>query len=413
MKRYVIIGNGAATIGAVEGIRRLDSEGPITIISSEPYHTYARPLISYYIEGKTDRERMKYRPDDFYEKNGCEFLAGKTAVKIDPAAKSVTLDDGSVVSYDKLCYAAGSSSFIPAFRGLETVSESDRFTFMTLDDAERLKARIEPGLSVLIVGAGLIGLKCAECIYGKVGAITVVDLAPRILSSILEEKSASIVQRHLEGKGLNFILNDSVDEFHGHIAIIKSGIRQFFDIVVLAVGVRPNVALMKEAGARVNRGVSTDRHMYTGVDGIYAAGDCTETFDVSCGETRILALMPNAYMQGECAGINMAGGDCDFENAVPMNAIKLLGLHISTAGSYIGDVIERENTADRTYTRFYVDGGLLRGYIMLGEPYRNGIYTSIIRNQIPIDKIDFETLIKSPSISAMGESYICQLERKV
>ena len=95
--RYVIIGNSAAAIGCVEGIRQVDQEGPITIISREKYHTYSRPLISYLLAGKTDGERMKYRADDFYEKNGCEVMLGRTAVAIDSLAKTVLLDNGCLL----------------------------------------------------------------------------------------------------------------------------------------------------------------------------------------------------------------------------------------------------------------------------------------------------------------------------
>lgn len=96
MKQYVILGNGVAAVGCIEGIRREDKESAITVVSKEPYAVYGRPLISYYLEGKTDLERMKYRPDDFYEKNGCIVLYGKTAVKLDTKNQQVFLDDGTL-----------------------------------------------------------------------------------------------------------------------------------------------------------------------------------------------------------------------------------------------------------------------------------------------------------------------------
>lgn len=409
--KYVIIGNGAAAVGAVEGIRSIDKDknNLITIISSEKHHTYARPLISYYLEGKTDPERMKYRPDDFYDKNGCTLLAGKTVTKIDAVEKIVNLDNGGEIPYDKLCYAAGSRPFVPPFAGLDTVK--DKFTFMSLDDAEALAQNVTKDSSVFIMGAGLIGLKCAEGLYGRAKDITVADLSPLVLSSILEEGTSRRVQAYLEEKGIRFMLGDTVEAFCGNTAKMKSGREASYDILVLAVGVRPNTAILAECGAKVGRGIQTDKTMFTGVDGIYAAGDCTETFDISCGQSRILALMPNAYMQGECAGVNMAGGEKNFENAVPMNAIGLLGLEIATAGSYCGTV--REVSGDGWYRRFYCDGGLLKGFIILGEPYRTGIYTSLIRNRIPLDSVDFESLMVNPCLSALGDDNCKCLESVV
>ena len=105
---YVIIGNSAAAVGCIEGIRQADKAGSITVVTDEPHHTYSRPLISYLLLGKTDEKRMKYRPDGFYEENGVTLLAGRRAETVDPEKKTVSLDDGQILSYDKLLVAAGS-----------------------------------------------------------------------------------------------------------------------------------------------------------------------------------------------------------------------------------------------------------------------------------------------------------------
>ena len=133
--KYVIIGNSAAGIGAVEGIRQQDQDGEIIIISDEPHHTYSRPLISYLLLGKVTEETMKYRSDSFYADNRCTLLHG-TVTKVDAKAKRVILADGNKIAYDKLLVAAGSSAFVPPFEGLETVEH--QFTFMSLDDARKL-----------------------------------------------------------------------------------------------------------------------------------------------------------------------------------------------------------------------------------------------------------------------------------
>lgn len=408
---YVIIGNGSAAAGVVEGIRTIDKDlsNKITVISSESHHIYSRPLISYLLLGKTDLERMKYRPDDFYAKNDCTLLAGKTVVKINTDSKTVLLDDGNKLEYDRLCVATGSRPFVPPFNGLDNVK--NKFAFMTLDDALSIEKVVDKNSRVFIVGAGLIGLKCAEGLHKRVGSITVADLSPLVLSSILEENTSIMVRKHLEGKGINFLLGDTVDVFEENAAVMKSGKRVEFDILVLAVGVKPNTSLVAECGGNVNRGIATDKKMKTTIDDIYAAGDCTETFDISLGQSRILALLPNAYMQGEVAGINMAEGNADFENAVPMNAIGLMGIEIATAGSYLGHVVE--DSSDGIYRRFYTSDNLLKGYIIIGKPSKTGIYTYLIRNKVPLDTIDFDTLIKNPCLNALGENHTKCLESVV
>ena len=121
MKNYLIVGNGIAAAGCVEGIRSVDPDGAITVVSEEKHHVYSRPLISYYLEGKTDLERMKYRGDSFYEENGCRVIFGVRAIAADPVLKQVTLEDGTALPYDALCVAAGSRPFVPPFEGLEEI----------------------------------------------------------------------------------------------------------------------------------------------------------------------------------------------------------------------------------------------------------------------------------------------------
>ena len=333
---YVIIGNSAAGVGALEAIRKNDRTSSAAVISSETHHTYSRPLISYLLLGKTDRERMKYRADSFYEDNRADFFPGETAVSVDPDAHTVTAESGKVFSYKKLICATGSSPFVPPFAGLDTVDR--KFTFMSLDDADSLAASIGESTRVLIVGAGLIGLKCAEGIAARVKSVTVVDLAPRVLSSILTEDTAETVRAHIESAAdVKFHLGMSVKEFRGDTAILDGGEEIGFDVLVLAVGVRANTSLLAAAGAKTERGISVDRGMRTTLPDIYAAGDAVQGYDSSVGTERVLALLPSAYAEGECAGVNASGGDMTLDCEIPMNSIGFFGLHMVTAGAYDGE----------------------------------------------------------------------------
>jgi NAD(P)H-nitrite reductase large subunit len=391
--KYVIIGNSAAGIGAVEGIRQIDKQGEITVITNEPHHTYSRPLISYLLLGKVTEEGMKYRSGAFYSDNKCTLLANTVVTEIDAAAKKVVLSDGKKMAYDKLLVGTGSSPFVPPFEGLDTVKE--KFTFMSLDDAQKLDASLDQNKRVLIIGAGLIGLKCAEGIHDRVKHITVVDLAPRILSSILDDEGAKLVQNHIESKGVEFKLSAGVKKFEKKTAVFENGETADFDILVLAVGVRPNTALLNGI-AKIERGIVIDDKSETTAQNIYAAGDCTQTSDVSSGQSKIMALLPNAYMQGECAGVNMAGGSMSFNKAIPMNAIGFFGLHIITAGNYTGDVYSQ--TGNGNYKRLFYSDNKLNGYILIGNVEKAGIYTSLIRERTSLDTIDFELVCEKPGL---------------
>lgn len=403
MTQYVVIGNGVAAVGCIEGIRKEDAAGKIIVISKEPHPVYCRPLISYYLEGKTNLERMAYRDKNFYERMECEVLYGKKAVQIDPSTKQIALNDDTVIPYDKLCIATGSSPFVPPFTGLESVEQ--KHSFMTIDDMLELEASINENSDVLIVGAGLIGLKCAEGLKDRVSSITICDLADRVLSSILDADCAAIMQKHLEQNGINFMLNDSAISFDKNTAFMKSGKTVRFDVLVLAVGVRANTSLIKGIGGEVNRGILISNKMETSIPDIYAAGDCTEGEDISFHDKRVLAILPNAYMQGNCAGINMAGGSSVFNKGIPMNSIGFFGLHAMTAGSYY--TAEQgcelyEEKSEGTLKRLFTSGDYLTGFILIGATERAGIYTSLIRERIPLSSIDFEMLKKTATSTAFS-----------
>ncbi len=396
--RYVIVGNSTAAVAAVEGIRKTDTEGSIAVVGEEKHFVYGRPLISYYLLGATDAERMRYRPADFYEKMKVNAMLGVRAEKIDPAKKTVRLSDGRALGYEKLLVATGSRPFDPPMKGIESVRE--RFHFMTMDDALALEKALSPEKRVLIIGAGLIGLKCLEGIAARVKSVAVVDMAGRILPSILDEYGAAVVQRALEEKGAEFFLSDSVAEFESNAAHLQSGKTVPFDILVVAVGVRPNIELVKEAGGETGRGIAVDERSRTSLPDVYAAGDCTECFDVTSGQRKILALLPNAYLQGHCAGVNMAGGEEVFGNAAPFNSIGFFGTHVLTAGSYSGErYVEK---GDNTYKVLFTADGVLKGFILVNLPERAGIYTSLVRGRTPLAEVDLSLLERAPELMAFS-----------
>lgn len=399
--KYVIIGNSVAAIGAIEGIRKKDKEGEITLISKEGYHTYSRPLISYLLQGKTDLERMKYRPYDFYKNMRCDVRLNEVVSKIKPKEQEVVLEGGEVVSYDKLLVATGSRPFIPRIEGLEHVSR--KFTFMDLDSAKALQSSIDKESKVLVVGAGLIGLKCAEALTPLVDEVIVCDIAEHVLSSILDEETGKLLQNHLEREGIRFYLKNGVEKFEPNKAYLQDGTIIDFHILVLAVGVVPNIELVKQAGGKTYKGIWIDEYCQTSLENIYAAGDCTESIDLIDGKQKILAIIPNAYRQGECAGINMALGHQIFDKAIPMNAIGFYGLHLVSGGTHEGEgLVTKDNS---NYKKLIIQDNLLKGFIMIGDVENAGIYTSMIREQIPLSSLDFQLMKEKPQLLAFPKAY--------
>lgn len=397
--RYVIIGGSAAAIGCIEGIRSVDKTGEIILITRETEWNYSRPLISYLLEGETTRDKMWCRPDSFFTRNGVTVKAGVLATALDAGDRTVRLSTGERLAYDRLLAATGSRPFVPPIPGLETVERT--FCFQTLSDASALAEALRPESRVLILGAGLTGVKCAEGIRGLCAQIAIADLAPRVLPAVLDDTAAAMVQARMEEKGVRFYLNDSAAAFRGNTARLQSGTELEFDVLVTAVGVRPNTQLVADAGGAVDRGILVDGRCATTLPDVYAAGDCAQGYDAVSGEKRMLPLWPNAMLQGETAGINMAGGRADYTQGIALNASGVFGLHMITAGSYEGESFTVQR--DGSYKRLVTADGVLKGVIMVGDVSRAGIYTDLIRKKKPLSEIDFDLIRESPQLMAFSQ----------
>ena len=397
--RYVIIGGSAAAIGCIEGVRSVDKTGEIILITGETEWNYSRPLISYLLEGKTTRDKMWCRPDSFFTRNGVTVKAGVLATALDAGDRTVRLSTGERLAYDRLLAATGSRPFVPPIPGLETVERT--FCFQTLSDASALAEALRSESRVLILGAGLTGVKCAEGIRGLCAQIAIADLAPRVLPAVLDDTAAAMVQARMEEKGVRFYLNDSAAAFRGNTARLQSGTELEFDVLVTAVGVRPNTQLVADAGGAVDRGILVDGRCATTLPDVYAAGDCAQGYDAVSGEKRMLPLWPNAMLQGETAGINMAGGRADYTQGIALNASGVFGLHMVTAGSYEGESFTVQR--DGSYKRLVTADGVLKGVIMVGDVSRAGIYTDLIRKKKPLSEIDFDRIRESPQLMAFSQ----------
>ncbi|AKL97743.1 NAD(P)/FAD-dependent oxidoreductase [Endomicrobium proavitum] len=412
--KYVIIGNSAAGVNAADAIRKNDKKGQITIISNEEFPAYGRPLISYYLSGKVKPENMSYRDASFYKSRKIDVLLNTEVTKIDSKNKKVITSGGKKIDYDKLLIATGSVPFVPPTNGL--ANQENVFTFLTYGESRRLKTAVNKNSKVVIVGAGLIGLKAAEGLFGQVAKITVLDLADRVMASVLDKPAAKLIQSHIEQNDIDFKLGVSVAEVVGEKKVSKvvlsNGESLLCDILIVAVGVRPNVALAKESGIKVNRAIIVDEYMQTSQKDIYAAGDCVESWDCLANACKVLALWPNASNQGETAGFNMSVGN---KQKAPvsfaMNAISFFGLQLISAG-IIGEA-NKNSIFDRAANKLrrlnIVDDKLL-GYVLINDTQRAGIYTALINDKTKLSSLEYDITKKDIGLSVYPKaSRVCKI----
>ncbi len=388
---YVIVGNSAAAIGAVEGIRSVDLEGKISIFSKEPYPAYSRPLISYYLSGKVKPEKMYYRDSDFYERLKVEVYLGTEVEALKIEDKKLELPTGEKVQYDRLLIATGGKPINPPIPGREYSGVS---TFLTWDDVKELDNELFPGIKVVIIGAGLIGLKATEGLVKREAIVTVAELSNRILSAILDEESAQIVQNHFEEQGVKFQLNNTVAEIlaeKGKVTGVRlqNGETLECDRVILAIGVRPNLDLVQDTKIKINQGILVNPQMATSETDVYAAGDVSEGYDKIYQENRVLPILPNAYKQGFTAGVNMANGNAEYQGGFAMNAIGFFDLPMLTAGIIKSNAPDLEEYVQldqdkQSYKKVVIRAGKLVGYIALNTVDRAGILTGLMDQEVDV-----------------------------
>ena len=395
MMKYIIIGASAAGLACAEQIRKTDKNGSITVLTKESYLPYSRPSISYYLKGIVGEKDMLLRKPSYYKASGIEIVTDAEVKAIDAKAKTVKAGR-KVYQYDKLCLCTGSKPFVPPMKNV--LGKENALAFLDLASTKAVKAKANAETKAVVIGAGLIGMKAAEGLSKICNSVDVVELSPRILPSILDAKSSKGVKKYIEDNGhIKFHLGDTVTEAKskGNMitsVVLKSGRELKCDLLILAVGVRPETALAEAAGLTVDRGIITDSQtMQTSDADIYAAGDCTVSTDMLDGSKRIIALWVNAVQQGKIAGSQMAGGSKTLGGSYAVNAIDFYGLRICTcglinaAGEQYNDVIKQDGDK---YKRLIFEGDKLVGFVLINSSENAGIYTSLIENQVDISALE-------------------------
>jgi NAD(P)H-nitrite reductase large subunit len=409
--KYLIIGNSAGGIGAVEAIRKVDNEGTIAVLSDESYHTYSRPLISYFLADEIAYDKMFYRRSDFYEKKKVEAILGKKAVKIDFDNKAIVLEDESQVGFESLLLATGGEPFVPKIAGMEVYDYS---TFTTLNDALKLRDKLDNGSikSAVILGGGLIGLKAAEGLFARGIDITVVEFANRVLSPVLDEIAAGLIQKVIEQKGIKIIPNHTIAEIVGENGkvngvILDKGERIDCDTVIVAIGVRPRIELVKDTPIKINRGIVVNKNMRTTVPNIYACGDCAEVYDFILDNYRLTPLWPTAHVGGRIAGFNMACVEKEYVWGTGMNSVDFFGFPVISAG-FINppegqemEILIKNDPEKMIYKKLLIKDNRIVGMIFVNEVDRAGVILGLMRDKVDITPFKNEIMLED-----FGQIYI-------
>ena len=411
--KYLIIGNSAGGIGAAEGIRAIDHQGSMDIVADEPYLTYSRPLISHYLAAPGPREKLLYRPVDFYEKNGISTLLGKKVQKIDAVRHTVALTDGAEIDYEKLLLATGGLPIVPRIMG---VPGPRVFTFTTLSDAiaiDQFLCTLPQGpISAVVVGGGLIGISVTEALVKRGVKVTIVEMRERVLNTILDEDTSVSAAQALQTAGVNVITGGTVTEVKDSggdntiTAVLGDGRQIPCHLMIIAIGVVPRVELAVSAGIVVNRGIIVDRHMATSVPDIYACGDAAEAYDFIYDVCRVTPILPNAYLGGKIAGFNMAGAVKEYAGGTTMNSVQYFGLDIVSAGNISPGKDGYEiitNRANGIYRKVILKDKLIVGMIFSGNTERSGITYSLMKDRINVESFKKELVRADFGLSSLPE----------
>lgn len=390
--KYVIIGNSAAGIFAVEAIRELDIEGDIVLLTDEPGSAYSRCMTTHYIAGRVTEDRMRIRTGDFYRRLAVDARFGVRVSAVDPARRKVRCEGGEEISFDRLLVASGASPQLPEIPGIRAEGV---YTLRTLEDARAISRRAARGGQAVVLGAGPVGLKTAYALLQRGMQVSVVVGSPQVLSQVMDAKGARLVQQHLEESGMKFYLGCRVEEIlrdnQGQVKGIRMHDRTELpcSLVVAGKGVRPNTGFLAGSGLEINRGLVVNEYLETSEPGIYAAGDVAETYDLAWEDVRVNATWPNAAAQGRLAGRNMAGCRERYPGSLGLNSLEFSGLSAITAGiTKAGgpefEVLESMDEAARRYRRLVFRGECLVGYVTVNDVDGAGALTARIKARVPV-----------------------------
>ncbi len=362
VKRYFILGGGAAALEAARAIRETDVSGLIVMLTAENALPYLRPALTKQLLKNITAADIAVEPASWYDAPGRDILVltGRTITAINTAKKTITLADGLVFTYDKLVYALGARCFVPPFKG------SDRpnvIAIRTAEDARRVRELTAAARSAVVIGGGVLGLEAASCLHEGGLSVTVVEFDKRIMARQVDAAASAHIADCMAQQGVTLLTSASVASVEDGQVTLADGRVIPADVVIVSAGVRANVEIAQAAGIRVDRKVIVDEHMATSAPDVYAAGDCA-AFGMS------YALWAEACEMGRVAGLNAAGAEAAYQPVARPVHFAGFGTEVFAIGDPGLDPAKTYDVGKMPDARYYSLGDTLVGAVLTGDTSR-------------------------------------------
>ncbi len=383
----VIVGNGMAAARLVDELAKVAlGRYAIAVIGDEPRLAYNRVLLSSVLAGETASQDIELRPASWWRDRGVTLKYGCTATEIDVGRRELKIENDESVPFSKLVLTTGSSPLRLKVPGADLAGVH---TFRDSRDVDLLLTLAAQKKRVVVVGGGLLGLEAA---YGlaKAGApVTLVHLMDRLMERQLDAPAAELLRSLVERKGIEIFLNANTARIHGETCVegleLVGGRLIPADAVIFAAGIRPNIALAKEAGISVNRGIVVDDHLQTGAGDVFAIGECAEHRGICYG------LVEPAYEQAQVLARHLAGREACYAGSIVATNLKVSGVSVFSAGDFIGgdgsETIVLSDINHGTYKKLVISGGRLTGAVLIGDVADALWYLELIRTRQPTQRI--------------------------
>jgi nitrite reductase (NADH) large subunit len=382
--RLLIIGNGMASVRLVEALIRLERESPtrrfaITVVGAEAEAGYNRVLLSALLAQDVASEDIALRPRGWYAAQGVELVSGDAVTAVDAARREATLASGRRIAFEICVFATGSDAIRLPIPGIDLPGVG---AFRDLGDVAAMESAASSGAAVAVIGGGLLGIEAA-CGLARRGAdVTLVHVMDRLMERQLDAPAAALLERRIRARGVKVLLARQTLRVTGENRAegleFADGSRLAADLVICAVGVRPNAGLARAAGLAVNRGVIVDDELGASLPGFHAVGECAEHRGVAYG------LVEPAYAQAEALAARLCGKARSFTGMVLATNLKVSGVPVFSAGDFMGEAgtasAVLEDRGAGAYRKLVFAGARLVGCVLVGEADDALWYLGLIRS---------------------------------
>ena len=409
-------------------------------MTSESCFSYSKPLIAYYLAEKIKLDDVYFKKQSFYITNKVNLRLKSEVKQIDLENRAVVVGDNKIY-FNKLLIASGGKPIIPkigivrgnseklgnlqepgnAFIGPTNYKSIDGvFTLNTLEDVVELRNYIKENeiKKVSILGGGLIGSKAVEAFLEIGLKINIIELSDRILSASLDRKASGIIENKIKSMGSNIFTENTVGKIYTEEQkitglMLRDGRKVDCNLLVLAIGVKPNLDFLSNSKIKLNKGIVVDSYMQTTQNDIFAAGDVVDSLDIILEKDRNIAIWPLAVRQGAIAGANMAGEQREYSGGFFMNSVEILNIpSISMGLTNLQDEADKNfevfksfKPEENLYRKIVIKENKIIGVILVGNIERAGIYCGLIRNKINISNVKDNILMEDFGIIQLPEEY--------